>query len=155
VGNNGNGPKALTIGNGAFMTLSERFNNIEAAKFSFGKSTEHAEQFARDCGAFSMYDSNGFGLGIPFYFSDENKLRAVFKIITEMNGVFLFNISGVNLVKAKKGFSGFNEAEGNNQITEWELFMILGNKNYLKNCTFHNGKVEFKKRILWKSIQVR
>jgi hypothetical protein len=136
------------------MTLIQRFSKIEAVKFSFGKSTEYSEQFASDCSAFSMYDSNGFGLGIPLNFSNENKLRAVFTIIMEMNGIFLFNISGVNMIKARRGFSGFNEAEGNNQITEWELFMILSNKDYLKNCIFHNGKVAFKKRFLWKSVQI-
>ena len=99
-----------------------------------------------------MYD-NGFGLGIPAYLSDENKLRAVFTLIIGINGLFLFNISGVNMIKARRGFSGFNEAEENNQVTEWELFMTLSNRDYLKNCIFHNGKVAFKKRILWKSIQ--
>ena len=135
------------------MLLTEKFARFEEVKFSFGKSTEYARQFATDCGAFSMYD-NGFGLGIPANLSNENKLRAVFNIITQLNGIFLFNICGVNMKKSKRGFSGFDEAEGNNQITEWELFMILRHSGYLKNCIFHNGKVAFKKRILWKSIQM-
>jgi hypothetical protein len=126
---------------------------MDMAKFSFGKSTEHSEQFAKECGAFSMYD-NGFGLGIPSYMTKENKLRAVFNLIRGMDGIFLFNISGVNMKRAKRGFTAFHEAEGNNQITEWELFMILSIPDYRKNCTFHNGKVEFKKRILWNSIQM-
>jgi hypothetical protein len=68
------------------------------------------------------------------------------------NGRFLFNISGVNLRKARKGFGGYQEAEENSQVTEWELFMILRNRDYQKNCIFHNGKTAFKKTILWKSI---
>ena len=121
-------------------------------KFSFAKSTEYAKSFARECGAFSMYDS-GFGLGIPANLSNENKLRGVFNQITNRNGVFLFNISGVNLKSAKKGFYDYEAAENNNQITEWELSMIMSNRDYLINCIFHNGRVEFKKQILWKAIK--
>jgi len=133
------------------MELTEKFSRMEMVKFSFGKSTEHSPKFARDCGALSMYD-NGFGLSIPEYLSDENRLRAVFRLVMESNGLFLFNISGVNLRKAGKGFASYREADENNQITEWELFMILRNRDYQKNCIFHNGKTAFKKTILWKSI---
>jgi hypothetical protein len=49
--------------------------------------------------------------------------------------------------------TSFEDAEGNNEITEWELFMILTNKDYLKSCIFYNGRTAFKKTILWKSIQ--
>ena len=98
-----------------------------------------------------MHLGPGWGLGIP-KISLENQIRAVFQIVLNQNGVFLFNISGVNLNKSRKGFLNFEEAENNNQITEWELFMILSNKDYLKNTIFHNGKVQFKKTILWKSI---
>jgi hypothetical protein len=136
-----------------FMTLIERFNRIEMPKFSFGKSTEYAEKFAIDCRSFSMYD-DGYGLGIPNNLSKGNRLRAVFRVIMQMGGVFLFNINGVNMKRARRGFSTFEDAEGNNEITEWELFMILTNKDYLKSCIFHNGKVAFKKRILWNSIQM-
>jgi hypothetical protein len=133
------------------MELTEKFNRMEMVKFSFGKSTEYSEKFARDCGALSMYD-RGWGLSIPGSLSNENKLRAVFRLVTESRGRFLFNISGVNLRKARQGFSGYQEAEGNSQVTEWELFMILHNRDYQKNCIFHNGKTAFKKTILWKSI---
>ena len=135
-----------------FMTLIQRFSKIPCLKFSFSKSTEFSQAFAMDCGAFSMYDPE-FGLGIPAYFSSENKLRGVFNQIMNQDGLFLFNLSGVDLKKSKKGFSNYDEAESNNQITEWELFMILDNKDYLKNCIFHNGKVEFKKRIIWNSVK--
>jgi hypothetical protein len=134
------------------MTLTERFNRIEVPKFSFGKNTEHAPGFAKACGAMSMYD-DGYGLQIPNHLSDGNRLRAVFLRIMGLGGLFLFNISGVDMKRAYKGFSSFEDAEANNQITEWELFMILGNRDYKKNCIFHNGKVAFKKTILWKSIQ--
>lgn len=133
------------------MTLTQKFNRITALKFSFSKSTEFSSSFARDCDASSMYDV-GFGLGIPSYLSSENQLRAVFTQVVIQNGIFLFNISGVDLKKAEKGFTNYEEAEYNNQITEWELFMILNNKDYLKSCIFHNGKVQFKKRIIWNSI---
>lgn len=135
------------------MTLIERLNRIDVPKFSFGKSTEYAETFAKDCGAFSMYD-DGYGLGISGNLAKGNQLRAVFLRIRQMDGVFLFNISGVNMRSAQRGFSTFEDAEGNNEITEWELFMILTNKDYLKSCIFHNGRIAFKKTILWKSIQV-
>jgi hypothetical protein len=55
--------------------------------------------------------------------------------------------------KARKGFLDYSEAEDNNQITEWELFIILNNRDYLKKCIFHNGKVEFKKRVIWNSVK--
>ena len=134
------------------MTLTQRFRHIPGIKFSFSKSTEFSQAFARDCNAFSMYDQ-GFGLGIPSQLSEENKLRGVFNQIMAQQGTFLFNLSGVDMKRAKKGFSKFDEAFYNNQITEWELFVILDNKDYLKNCIFHNGKVEFKKRIIWNSIK--
>src|SRR6266542_3706307 len=132
------------------MTLTQTFSRITVLKFSFSKSTEFSKLFARDCNALSMYDS-GFGLGIPSYLSSENQLRSVFHQVMLNGGIFLFNLSGVDMKKAKKGFLNYDEAEYNNQITEWELFMILNNKDYLKNCIFHNGKVQFKKRIIWKS----
>jgi hypothetical protein len=99
-----------------------------------------------------MHSGIGWGLGIPGGLSLENQIRAVFWEVSNLNGIFLFNINGVNLKMSEIGFKNFTEAENSNQITEWELFMILQNKDYLKNTTFHNGKVHFKKRILWKSI---
>ena len=134
------------------MTLVEKFRSLTPIKFSFAKSTEFSEGFARDCGALSMFDA-GFGLGIPSSLSDGDQLRGIFLQIMAINGIFLFNISGVNLKRARKGFNSYEEAEYNNQITEWELFMILTNPDYLKSCIFHNGKIEFKKRILWKAIK--
>lgn len=134
------------------MTLTEKFRRLQAPKFSFAKSSEYSMNFARECNSCSMYDT-GFGLGIPTTLSSENKLRGVFLEIMNRNGLFLFNISGVNLKRAARGFRNYEEAENNNQITEWELNMILVNKDYLKTCIFHNGKVHFKKRILWKSIK--
>jgi hypothetical protein len=133
------------------MELTEKFSRIEMVKFSFGKSTEYSQRFARECGALSMYD-NGFGLSISGSLSNENQLRTVFKLVMESNGRFLFNISGVTLQKAMEGFASYREADENNQIIEWELFMILRNRDYQKNCIFHNGKTAFKKTILWKSI---
>lgn len=135
------------------MTLIQKFNTLPNFKFSFSKSTEFSQAFAQDCGAASMYDP-GFGLGIPTYFSAENQLRAVFLQTIAQNGIFLFNLSGVDMRKAKKGFTDYDEAEYSNQITEWELFMIINNKDYLKSCIFHNGKVEFKKRIIWNSVKL-
>lgn len=124
---------------------------MQALKFSFAKSTEYSESFAKDCNASSMYNS-GFGLGIPDSLSPENQLRGVFNQIIRQNGIFLFNISGVDLKKANKGFSNYDEAENNNQITEWELYMVLSNKEFFRKCIFHNGKVQFKKSILWKAV---
>ena len=134
------------------MTLTQRFSQIPRVKFSFSKSTEFSQAFARDCEALSMYDY-GFGLGIPANFSSEYKLRSVFNQTMAQGGIFLFNLSGVDMKKAKQGFSDYDEAEYNNQITEWELFMILSNRDYLRNCIFHNAKVEFKKRIIWNSVK--
>ena len=133
------------------IPLSERIKRINQTKFSFGKNNEFSREFAHACEAFSMYDS-GFGLEIPRNLSAANQLRAVFTTIRQLNSVFLFNISGVNLKKAIAGFPNFDEAEYNNQITEWELSVILSNKDYKKNCIFHNGKVQFKKRLLWRSV---
>lgn len=133
------------------MTLILKFRAIPGVKFSFSKSTEFSEAFARDCGAFSMYD-NGFGLSIPANLSNENQLRGVFHQVANQDGTFLFNISGVDLKKAVKGFGSYDDAEQNNQITEWELFTILSNRDYLKKCIFHNGKVQFKKRLIWQAV---
>ena len=95
----------------------------------------------------------GFGLGISDQLTNENQLRAVFLRMMDRQGIFLFNVSGVNLKRAKRGFRSYGDAEGNHQITEWELSQILNNRDYLINCNFHNGKVEFKKTKLWNSIK--
>jgi hypothetical protein len=134
------------------MTLVARLNRISSLKFCFAKSSTHSEAFARNVNACSMHSGLGWGLGIPGNLSLENQIRAVFREVINQNGIFLFNINGVNLKMSEIGFRNFAEAASSNQITEWELFMILINKDYLKNTTFHNGKVQFKKRILWKSI---
>src|SRR6267154_1757596 len=105
------------------MTLSQRFNKIKSVKFSFAKNSEYARFFAMDSGAHSMYEPN-FGLGIPPNLPPENQLRGVLREIISRQGIFLFNISGVDIKKAFKGFSDYDEADSNNQITEWELFMI-------------------------------
>jgi len=133
------------------MSVIAKFSRMQTMKFSFGKDTEYAKVFANQVGALSMY-LPGFGLGIPDNISPENQLKGIFLRIMNNNGTFLFNISGVDLKKAKKGFKSYQDAEMNNQITEWELFTILSNKDYLKNTILHNGKVVFKKRIIWKSI---
>jgi hypothetical protein len=112
------------------MTLTQKLSQIQSFKFSFSKTTEFSQAFTTDCGASSMFDT-GFGLGIPFNFSAENKLRAVFNRTLALQGIFLFNLMGVDMRKSKFGFSSYDEAEHNNQITEWELFMILSNKDYL------------------------
>jgi hypothetical protein len=52
------------------MTLTQKLRKIESLKFSFSKSDEFSQAFAKDCGALSMYDQ-GFGLGIPSNFSPE------------------------------------------------------------------------------------
>lgn len=134
------------------MTLTQTFSRIQVFKFSFSKSTEFSQAFAYDCGAASMYD-HGFGLGISGVLSSENQLRAVFLQTINQGGIFLFNLSGVDMKKAIRGFVNYEEAEYSNQITEWELFMVISNKDYLKSCIFHNGKVQFKKRIIWKSVK--
>lgn len=126
------------------MTLIQKFIRITALKFSFSKSTEFSRAFAKDCKALSMYDP-GFGLGIPSSLSSENQLRSVFINVTLQKGIFLFNLSGVDLKKAMKGFTTFDDAEYNNEITEWELFMILRNKDYLKKCTVSQRKSSIQK----------
>jgi hypothetical protein len=133
------------------MTLLERFRRLHAPKFSFAKSNEFSKTFARNCYAFSMYDRD-WGFGIPGYLSTENKIRGVFREIIIQNGICLFNLSGVDINRSMRGFCRYEEAANNNQITEWELFMVLTNKDYLKRCIFHNGKVQFKKRLIWKSV---
>ncbi|MEP6735148.1 MAG: hypothetical protein ABJA70_06490 [Chryseolinea sp.] len=134
------------------MTLSEKYGKLKGVKFSVSKRSKFAENFARASGAFSMFD-DGFGLGIAFDLSAEDKLRAVFLETIKREGKFLFNLSGVDLLQAKRGFASYKDADESYQITEWEFFMILTNNEYLKNCIFHNGKVEFKKRLILRAIR--
>jgi hypothetical protein len=133
------------------MTLVEKYNSMPQMKVAFAKDTGYAEAFAIQTGSHSMY-LKGFGLSVSQYLSPEMQLRGVFTAIINNDGIFLFNISGVNLKRARKGFKTYQDAEENSLITEWELFIILSDSNYLKRTIFHNGKVEFKKTILWKSI---
>lgn len=72
------------------------------------------------------------------------KIRGIFTRISSENGIFVFNINGVDTKKASAGFVEYEEANGNNMITEWELSIILHHDDYLKRTIFHNGKVEFK-----------
>lgn len=123
------------------MDFINKIKNIGVTKFSFGKNTELIDIFNKEVGAVSM-NSNNFGLDIDSNLTLEYQLRGVFNRILDLNGIFLFNISSVDLIRARKGFINFEEASGNNNITEWELSMILNNEDYLNSTTFHNGRVE-------------
>src|SRR5687768_16680064 len=127
-------------------SLVQKYRRLTCLKFCFAKDSPFAEQFAADIGACSMYITPGFGLNIPTNLSPENQLWGIFNEVTKQHGIFLFNISGVDLKKSNRGFKNYLQAETNNQITEWELSIILTNRDYLKNCIFHNGKVQFKKQ---------
>ncbi|HEY5751239.1 MAG TPA: hypothetical protein VIU12_34490 [Chryseolinea sp.] len=119
-----------------------KLRSILQIKFSFGKDSEFFQVFAEDVGAICMYDMTQ-RLSIPVAFTMENKLRAVFLFISKADGFFLFNISGVDIKKAIKGFSSFEDASANNMITEWELSIILHDKDYYSRTIFHNGVNEF------------
>lgn len=134
------------------MALIQKLARLDALKFSFAKNTEFALFFANDVGACSMYQP-GFGLSIPVDLLPEYQLRGIFTEVLRQNGIFLFNISGVDLNAARKGFVNFDEADHNNQITEWELHQLLANRDYLKRTIFHNGRTEFKKQWLWKAVK--
>ncbi|MHA8055520.1 hypothetical protein VR611_06200 [Aquirufa nivalisilvae] len=125
------------------MTIFERLNKLDQVKFSFGKSDEFHPTFCRIVGALSMYDNNGYGLGIPISLSPGNQLMGVFNSINSQGGTFVFNINGVDILRAFKGFANYDEAASQNMITEWELSIILNNKDFLDRTIFHNGKVEF------------
>lgn len=121
--------------------MLEKYRNNERLKFSFGKATEFSHSWAKYMKAFCMFDDN-LGLSIPDYLSLESKLRAVCYIIMKEKGLFLFNLSGVNLLAAKKGFANFDEAYNSGMITEWELNLIVRNADYRENTIFHNGSNE-------------
>lgn len=123
------------------MSFINKMRGIDRTKFSFGKNNEYIDFFNRQVGAISMNNPN-FGLNIDSNLPLEYQLRGVFNRTLELDGFFLFNISSVDLLKAKEGFKNFEEASGNNYITEWELSMILENGDYFKSTIFHNGKVE-------------
>ncbi|MDP3679405.1 MAG: hypothetical protein Q8R22_01060 [Flavobacterium sp.] len=125
------------------MSFIERIRQNNRIKFSFGKNNEYADIFNGQVNAFSMNNPQ-YGLNIPSNISLENQLWGVFNQIRKENGIFLFNISAVDLIRAKKGFIDFAEAYDNNTITEWELSIILQNNDYLKMTIFHNGKVELR-----------
>ncbi len=134
------------------MALVHQLHKLTPLKFSFAKSTEHARSFAASVEACSMF-LVGFGLGIPHHLSPENQLRGIFREVMRQNGVFLFNISGVDLLEADKGFESFEEADEKNQITEWELHQLLTNIDLLEKTIFHNGKTQFNQKLLWKSVR--
>ena len=125
------------------MGLIERIKEIELT-FSFGKAGDYHKAFCKATKSLSMYD-NGLGLGIPSTMNPGNQLRAVFYQINAQNGTFVFNISGVDIERSLNGFDSYEDAFDNNFITEWELWMILSNSDYLDRTIFHNGKTEFSK----------
>ena len=135
------------------MDLIKKLREIKDLKVSFGKADEYFPVFCERIDSCSM-NRPGFGLGIPDSLSMENKLRGVFRTINSEKGIFIFNINGVDILRAKQGFQDFNEADSNSMITEWELSTILSEEDYLNNTIFHNGKVEFTKNekgleLLW------
>ena len=134
------------------MALVHKFKAF-THKLCLGKNDDFFRLFAFSKDSYHMHRS-GFGLGIDPHLSPENKLRAAFALILALEGKILFNINGVDMKRAKRGFSGFDEAYENDFITEWELYIILTTKPYLKISIFHNGKVEFKKTILWRSVRI-
>ena len=132
------------------MTIGEFLKDNTQLRFSFGKSNGYHMTFSQAMRCLSMYDE-GFGLGISSSLSAENQLRGIFQTITKHDGLFLFNLNGVDLLRARTGFENYSEAEASNWITEWELSQILANTDYRKRTVFHNGKVIFKllKDALW------
>ena len=124
------------------VNLIEKLKKNAKLKFSFGKDNLYHKNFSEIIGAKSMHNE-GLGLGISKYLSPANQLWSVFQHVNNLKGVFIFNISGVDIMKAKKGFNDYEEAAGNGMITEWELSIILQNEDYLNRTLFHNGRVEF------------
>lgn len=131
--------------------MTERMRNSKKLKFSFGKNTDYFHTMSRNFNAFCWHDP-GYGLGIPDYLDLENKIWGVMKAILDSDGIFLFNIAGVNIKLAQKGFANFEDAYGNNFVTEWELSIILKNNDYFMRTIFHNGVHEF--RITKKGIKI-
>jgi hypothetical protein len=123
------------------VALIEELRNRTELKFSFGKNDEFFLSFSRQAQSACMHDE-GFGLGLS-NLSPENKLWGVFNTINRENGLFIFNINGVDIEKAVAGFQNYEMAESNNMITEWELSIILQNRDYLEKTIFHNGKTKF------------
>jgi len=85
----------------------------------------------------------GFGIGVPSGIATVNKINAIFVGVMQADGIFTFNISTVDIRRAMIGFHDFEEASGNNMVTEWELFTIFSNEDYFKKTIFHNGANEF------------
>ena len=125
------------------MAFIQKIRSISTLKFAFGKSNEFAPVFNQEVGAISMYSPN-FGLDIPQTLSPENQIRGVFTSMYELDGIFLFNLSAVDLIQARRGFSSYEEASDLNMITEWELSLIQNNIHYLQMTIFHNGRNELK-----------
>ena len=122
------------------MDFIERIYNLNQIKFSFGKNNEFIDSFNKEIGALSM-NIPKYGLEITSNLTLKNQLLGVFMEVIRLEGIFLFNIAA-DLIKAKKGFINFEEAYDTNKITEWELSIILQNKDYLSITKFHNGRVE-------------
>lgn len=123
------------------MEIFERLTGLKELIFSFGKNHQLLKQFSEQINALSMHNP-GFGLNISNSLSPENQLRGVFFKVIERNGYFAFNINRVNLIRAREGFTNFTDAEDNGMITEWELWLIISNEDYLSRTIFHNQVVE-------------
>jgi hypothetical protein len=112
--------------------------------YSFGKNNDEHETFSRSMGLRTMNaPEGGYGLGISKELPDEYQIRAIFSTVLEQDGGFLFNLCYVDAPRAAHGFTNFSEASGNNLVTEWELWLIMENNDYLKRTIFHNGTVIF------------
>lgn len=112
--------------------------------YSFGKNLVDHEEFSRSMGACTMNaPGGGYGLGIPKELTDENQIRSIFVTVLRQGGGFLFNLCYVDVPRAVRGFTNYEEAAGNNLITEWELWLIMENDAYLEKTIFHNGNATF------------
>lgn len=119
-----------------------RYRGIEKFKVSLGKNTKYLQFFSKEIGAYCMHDK-GFGCSAPSYLSMKNKLEFVFMHTAISDGMFFFNLSGVDIIAASCKASDFNYASGHNLITEWELSVILSDEKYWNKTIFHNGITVF------------
>lgn len=99
------------------------------------------EQYANRIDDSRHMFKDGFGLGIPSVLAPSNKImQAMYQTLKEGKQI-AFDVTGVSLDAAKKGFKSFDEASNLEKITEWELSKIIRDKELFENTLFHqNGK---------------
>jgi hypothetical protein len=97
----------------------------DCPKLSFGKANEFSARFDIENKCASMH-TRWYGLDMPNNLAPAQLIRtAIHQLLKSKGGIILFCLNDVDIGAAVRGVNSYNQAAENNQITEWELSLII------------------------------